>query len=452
MKKSRLKYHFVNFIIIIAGAVGLSAGAIHNGYPLIAPDSGTYVDSAFEEISLNGVDTVMYSIFIHFLSFKKSLWFVIIFQSIIFSFIIFKFTNIFSTNKNKTYKIFIIAILILCLFTGAMWYSSQIMTDIFTSIAFMSLIIIYFKTDLKIFEAIYLSIIIVFSILTHKSHFILFPFFLTATIIIFYLIYKNLRFSKRIFIIVAIILISFPANIILNKSFSGKAEMRSSSHIFIMARLNQTNILKKVLDKYCDKKNFCICKYKDDLPVYRGVFKWNRKKSPIYKCGGWQDTKEEFNEVIKLSFSTPRLILWQINDALQATGQQLIDFRIGRLFGNQSNSFAARIIKTYFPNELLEFRNSRQNRDKINFYSPSNRQSFILFLSIAGLFLILYFCNNTISSNEKSIIFLTGLFIFCNAITTAPLAGVSDRYVGRVIWLIPLIFVLLFYKIQKRNN
>lgn len=450
MKESSFKYHLVNFIIIIAGGVGLSAGAIHNGYPLIAPDSGTYIDSALNEIKLNSVDTIIYSIFIHFLSFKKSLWYVIVFQSIIFSFIIFKFSSLFTNDKNQTYKTFIVVMLVLCFFTGAMWYSSQIMTDIFTSIAFMSFIIIYFKKDLKIFEAIYLSIIIIFSILTHKSHFILFPFFLTACLIIFYFVNRNLKFSKRIFIILAIILISFPANIILNKSFSGEAEMRSSSHIFIMARLNQTNILKKVLEKYCDKKDFCICKYKDDLPVYRGVFKWNRKKSPIYNCGNWQNTKEEFNEVIKLSFSTPRLIFWQINDALQATGQQLIDFRIGRLFTNQSNSFAARIINTYFPNEITEFKNSRQNTDKINFYSPSNRQSFILFVSIAGLFLILYYFNNILSKNEKRIIFLTGLFIFSNAVTTAPLAGVSDRYVGRVIWLIALIFVLLFIKYRKK--
>ena len=371
-KRKLLKFHLINLLQIIIGGLILSGAAIYNKYPLVAPDSATYIISAFK-LELNDVDAIMYSFFIRLFSFNNSLWAVIFTQSFLFSFILYKFIKLF--EKININKIFFLIILFISFFTGVSWYSSMIMTDIFTGIAFMAMLIIYFKKKLNIFELFSFSIIIIFSILTHKSHFILFPFLIISAIIIFYLVNKNIRLNKRIFVIIALIILSWPLNIIINHSLSGEAEMKSSSHIFIVARLNQTNMLKKVLDEYCDEKDFCICEYKDELPVYRGVFKWDKEKSPVYKCGAWEGTKKEFKEIIKLSFSTPKLVFWHISDAMQATFEQLIQFRVGRLFSNQSKGYASESINKYFNSEYSQFLTSKQNIDTINFYAPSNRQS-----------------------------------------------------------------------------
>ncbi len=430
-----------DFFFIVLGALALSSVAFYNEYPLLTSDSATYIRSAFS-LKLNNVDTIAYSFFIHLFSFNNSLWSVVFSQSFIYAFTIFHFMKIFENiNTRKTFPFIIIG---LALFTGAPWYSSMVMTDIFTGIGFMALFILFFKKEMHIRELITFSIIAIFSILTHKSHFLLFTFVAIMISVAFIIINKSWKAHRRFILVLAIVLIAWPLNILLNQAVSGNAEMKSSSHIFIMARLNQTNMLKKVLDKTCDKYDFCICKYKEKLPSYRGAFKWDKKVSPVYQCGGWEGTKEEFNKIIWLSFSSPRLIFWHINDAFQATMQQLISFRIGRLFGNQRNhNYTKNAVRKYYRTETPQFLNSLQNTDRINFHHASLRQGFTIFLSIVTLLLVSLSIGKNMPLKDKKILIITLFFIFCNAMVTAPLAGVSDRYVGRVIYLVPLITFLL---------
>src|ERR1044072_6937837 len=77
-----------DLFIILLGAIVLCSHAIYNGFPLVYPDTGTYISACFEHF-LPRDRPLVYSFFIRHVSLATSTWIPVFLQSAIISWLVF---------------------------------------------------------------------------------------------------------------------------------------------------------------------------------------------------------------------------------------------------------------------------------------------------------------------------------------------------------------------------
>ncbi|MCF8303418.1 MAG: hypothetical protein K9I94_09115 [Bacteroidales bacterium] len=442
--------YLILFLFIFLGGLILSGVAFYNGYPMITPDSKEYISGGFTNAVKWMKRPIEYGYFVYVFSLAQSLWYVVIAQSTILSYLIFRLFRMFLKSKNNA--LFLAIIFFLVLYTGVSWYASQIMADIFTSIAFLSVLILLFYKTKNHVELILLSILLLFSILTHNSHYPLFTVLLVLSAVFFFTIkWFRRRVIKNQFIIVAAIIVGAWLmgpfiNFIISKNFT----MNTHGHVFISGRLLENGILEQVLEDECKKPNndLCFCKYQGEFPSYRGNYIWT-KKSPLRKCGGWYKMEEELNYLIKQSFTKPRYIAWHIKSVFTNTMRQLTQFKIGYLL-NQNKEAEPRL-KEYFEHEFKEYKVARQGSFKLDWGASNKRQATVMIITVFALLYL--FARNLVKKMDKrdlAVLIMIATFLILDAGLPSSLSGVSQRYFGKVIWLLPFytIFIGIKYRVM----
>lgn len=445
---SKKNWGYLPFIFLTTLIV--CSAAILNGYPLMFSDSAGYISSGFEK-NAGMLRPIIYGLFIYVFSGKESLWYVLFIQSFILAYLLTRFSLLFLESKKYIYTIGVM--IFLALFTGMSFYASQIMTDVFTSIAFLAIVLLLFYRRLLIPEQIFLYILLLFSILTHKSHFLLFSVFFVAVLVFYFSnSYMKRSIILRRFILVGIVIIGswFSAPLVNYAYNSGKYKMQSAAHVFYMGRLTYTGMLQRILDDICDEKEgnkLCLCKYKNNLPESHGAFLWHAG-SPLYRCGGWKNSEKEFNEIIKYSFSKPEYIAWHLKSSVFSYFRQIIEFNGSKIFYTYKS--AERNISKHFKYERNQYVNSLQYNEQpgnSTFLAVFRAQYLLIILSV--FFLLFIFGKKIIkrfSYQDRSIIIFVILILLINPAVTSIIAGVSERYQGKIIWLLPFVLLLLIYK------
>jgi hypothetical protein len=230
------------------------------------------------------------------------------------------------------------------------------------------------------------------------------------------------------------------------------AAVSKSKHVFFMGAMVEHGIAKKFLDENCSNRNYELCKYKDSLPEKGWQFVWE-PSSPVYKMGGWQVCKKEFNEIIHETFTTPKYILLHIIASINATTEQLLLFKIGD--GNGvflQNTKLYERVSLLFPNDLNSYQNSKQNQSKLQFTFFLN-PLYIIIIVISIFFLFLGIISSKIMENKKAaftiIMIITSIIL--NAWDCGTFANAIDRLGCKMIWLIPLLSLLVnSNQIEKR--
>src|ERR1700759_3188052 len=134
-----LKKAVQSLLTIVVITLILMAGAFYNKFPRVSSDTGTYIASGIE-YWVPYDRPVVYGLFIRYFSFFQTLWSVIFFQCFILAYVLFRVIRIILDKFSFYITIAIISIT--AFFSGVIWYSGELMPDIFTPIAALCLLII----------------------------------------------------------------------------------------------------------------------------------------------------------------------------------------------------------------------------------------------------------------------------------------------------------------------
>lgn len=442
-KATNLKVRLINSFIILIGSIILMYDAFNNNYPLVYPDSGTYIKSGFEMwIPIDR--PIFYGIFIRHLSLATSLWYVVFAQSLILTYLLYLvFREIFNNSHFKIY--FISTIFILSITTGISFNVSMLTADIFTSFMFLSVYLLLFGTNRNKKERIIVHLIFMFSLITHNSH-ISILFITLFCISILYALRNMLSlrfpfsFNKILYtwcIYFATILMIPCINYFIGKKFI----ISESSHIFIMHKLNDEEVLEPYLDENCERKHYTICTYKDNLPW---DLLWD-PKSPITKDGDWNKFKVEDNKIILDILTTYKYVKKLFLKRIQQTFRQFFNFDTGDAPADDMINPPLHAINQYFNDEKKEFLSSQQVTKKLNFNTINYIQSFFVFLSVFVFILIFLLHHAWMSIKIKFGILVLMIFEFSNSLVCSTLSIVLDRFQSRVIWLIPIFAIIILF-------
>ncbi len=430
------------YISIIVGSLLLMSFAFSNGFPVLCPDSSTYIVSGFE-FKPPFDRPITYGIFIWLTSLGgQSLWLTIFAQSFLLSFLIRLMVASVAGNTHTDLK-FLLVIAVLSFFTPLSWISSMLMSDVFTPICCLSLILMLTAKN-NFNRRILISLYALFFLANamHMSNVLI-----SITTILISLVYQF--FTKTL---------SYKTHLIsLVLAISGIAVMGSavskSKYIFIAGSMVETGIMKELLATTCDQHQYKLCAYQDSLNMSAVEFLWE-EKSPLMKLGGWQANKDEMQQLVEASLADPHFILLHIKAAFSQSLKQLFMFDTGE----GSYSFANEItlkerIGSFIPSDLSRANKAVQFNEGILTISAwrNNMLSYSVVLFFVGAFvLLIYKLIATRHVDTTSVLLLITMFV--NTVICATLANPSHRLGGRMLWIPALIcFILVFRNLLSKE-
>lgn len=426
--------------ILISGTILLLLPALINEYPMIYSDTSTYLDSGF--VLQPPVDRPLtYGLFIRLFSLNGlSLWPVIFAQSFILSWLIFQLTCVLFAENQRLRAWVYLALMAVASISGAGWASCYLIPDIFTPIMLLSALLILLPSSGKGARTGN-YIIFFFAAAMHSSH-IPFGLALFGVLLLLKGLYNKgfislLRF-RPLLILTGITLMSILAM---------GSSLAKSKHVFLMGAFIEQGIIKSYLDDHCASENYRLCAHKDALPEHAWEFIW-QESSPLYEMGGWNETRDEFNEIIRATFLSPKYLLLHVTASIKATAKQLISFEALDYKGVAPNSeLLEQRVEKYVPRDISRYVSSKQNLGLLAGYKWLNQVQMILVVMSLLTLMLLFSYSPVLRMNHllllSGLILLLGLLI--NAWVCGTFANPIMRLGNRMIWLIPAYAMLVLF-------
>lgn len=420
----------------------------YNYFPLVFFDTGAYIASGFKnEVPMDR--PIFYGLFIRHVSLAESLWLVIFCQGVLTALMIYFSFKYLSNLKNFLVPFFCYIILI-TFFTGASVNVSELIPDIFTPVFLLGLGVLLFSSTINRRDLIIISLVLCFSISVHNSHFLIAGIFMALFTAMFG--FRKFRpiltfiSPQRIILIWSLIVSTYFVSATVNYSLNAGFAVSKTSSIFLMGRLNETDILYEYLGENCSDKNYKICQYKDSLPW---DFIWDYANSPLYKTGGWLANTEEYSNLIRDVLTTPKFLVKFLTRSVEASFKQFFLFDVGNTPKLVQDSSPFYAMRTHYPTLVKEYLSAKQNNGLLDYSSINNFQKYLVALSMLGMVVLIL--SGSVSMERKLFIIYIVICLLINAAVCGSLSGVSDRYQSRIIWLIPLpLFLVLATRINDR--
>lgn len=431
-----IKLYIKNIIFAFINIAILTAFSLSNGYPFIDESSISLINYTFNNTN-SFYYSPAYSWLLKIFSFDgKTLWSIIILQNTLIVYLIYKIFNQTITLKGKSTYYAFIALLIMSLLSSLPYVSNYISSNIFTPILILTSVVL-FISRLNIFELCFLLLVYFFSCSTKAIHL---PLSLLIILIISISRYFKILKIRLLIRNIPILLILIAT---LVSVFITAQVITKTKHVHLMASFIENGAIQSYLDQKCKQRIYQICDYKDSLPNKASLF-LNDTNSPLYKTGGIETTKKEYNKIIKETYFNRYYLLIHIKKSIKATIKQCTNLKI------QSKK-----IKYLAGTPLLQ-----NDYTETPFLSEEIIKKLLVILNIVyyiviifSVFIIFYYMLFGKAKNRKKnvivVIIISGFLI--QVWLGATFIGNSLYSIEHIIWLIPFLAILLTSQREKET-
>jgi hypothetical protein len=328
---------------------------------------------------------------------------------------------------------------LLALISPVAYFTSYLLPDIFSGLAVLALgHLLFFSRDLGAREFGFWLVVLLLALLFHTSNILV-----TITLMILASLGRLTGlFSfpwRRLFPVALALLIAFSGEALFGlavKQATGKPPVRPP---FIMARLIADGPGLEYLQESCPESGFLLCRIKD-LPADSDYFLWGATRpSGVFSAIPYSQRRqlaaEQTRFVINVVLTRPIAVLRSTFSAILSQAQQVA---LGEFnyHPTQSDAFENKL-----PFEIMQqLRGSEAYKQTM----PVKLVETLTLLSTLALLLLL--CRNFLRTrrwgnfNRASEFALIGLLgIAANIIVCGALSTPHDRYLMRVLWILPLI-------------
>lgn len=439
-EKMNLWVHLSGLIWVLMLALNM------NGlYLIYTPDSGAYVLNS-RELLVPGDRSVFYSLYLYACSLVggflgiSSLWISILPVFFMIYGMLYQWVQRFFFPNSPFWQF--LSLSLAGILTPFPWFIVQIMPDVFTGILFLSAVL--FLVEKVRFYQIVWGAILLASTLMHNGNLIV----LTLVVLILLLsksVWEILMIQLRRIIYLGIVSLVGWLSVLTSNFIGGNGWTTAKcSHIFIVAQMSETGVLKHYLEKYCDTESSVMCKYKDSLPEHAYGFIWPQD-GILMKTGGWYHSDTLYKRIIKRVLTDPELLIHYLGSAVKSTSYQLVSLGVGDgVFPVDSSSTLAVELKNYYPSDYQSlFKNHPQQTGTIAFSDLNEfyrKTAIVLFLAcLISVYLIP-------RKNQFAWMALSFVFVISNAFATSVFANVLMRLNTRGFWILMVVCLFLVLK------
>ncbi len=421
-----------NIFVVLLGALPFIWPALWNGYPLVYSDTNVFIYQPTPGF-FNWDKPFIYGPWMLLVHGWQSLWGVAVAQAILVSQLLWLTLAVFSPpNKLR----FLLLCLILATCTGASWFVSLLMPDIFSALTVLSIFVLGFSPRLSRSLAVWVCLVGALAIAVHLSHLVI------AAACIFTVLL--LRFSRVGLVLLPLVL---ALSLLVSTSYYAfnKLAVSPFGSVFMLARFAADGHVTATLNAKCPKAEWHLCGWKDRLPSDSDVFMWD-SKGPVWSHpDGPIGLAPEASTLVSLAARDNPLGV--LASMLKNTSQQLVMIKLGdTLHADWLEVTVAKSIEAHFSSaELARFKASKQWRnalqDRVQWLN--GLATIVLVLS---LFLSLYCLWHALIKRDKraiALILLLWAGALANAFATGALSKPHYRYQTRIAWLLVMPPIIL---------
>lgn len=418
-------------IAAVLAATGLLLGAAaYNGYPLTFWDTRAYLESA--STLLPRADRLIgYSFLLRASSWTGSLWPLAIAQCALLAWLLRRVLSKLRPELGSGGYVVRVALLASC--TALPWIAGQLMADIFTPVLVLALWLLLEDAELSRGARLGLLALVALCVTVHLTHLPL-GLGLLGLSWLWLRARKEPALQRRLLAPAIALLVGLAAIGGWNTLRVGRFTLAAGSDAFVLGHLVDTGIASRMLDAHCPQRDYWLCPYRARLPMSTDELLWVDKLD----IEPWKNPAAVSREVSRLLHDSLREVpLLHARVAVLSTLQVLGRFATGEgLDGDATTSIAPHLAKLA-PGELSAFLSSRQQRDGIAVATLRQLHTpigwVLIVCSLLSLLRIAQIKNH--GTMELRFLGFAAAAWFMNAVLSANLSGIYDRYESRMLWL-----------------
>lgn len=404
----------------------LIAPALWNGYPLLQWDTGGYLARWYEGYLVPSRSTV-FGLYLHFGE-DSDFWLNLGIQALATLWILQLCLRVL--NLAQPFRLLAISLLLI-LTTALPWLASLLLTDIFAGLSVLALfLLIAHGQKISALEKFSLFLFTAFSAATHSATFgVLF-----GLCVLGFLAWPFLRgrISLSGLLQGSLTLIVGGAMLLAaNYGLSGQLAWTPGGVGVAFGRMLQDGIVAKYLNDHCGTEKLKLCPYRNELPATADEFLWD--DSMFNTLGRFQGLNDEMGHIVAGSLKD--YPLWQVEAALKATGEQLLEVATGEgTIGWLPHTYG--IIEHYIPSQTKSMHAAHQQHWDINFVAVNRLHVPVALGSM--LLVLLIFARGLWRRKFDDLALLAATVSFAllgNALICGVISGPHDRYGARLVWI-----------------
>lgn len=431
----------LNFLAILLGGALFLWPALWNGYPLLYSDTHVFITQPTPG-HFNWDKPFIYGPWMLPFHAWQSLWGVVLIQGILLSQLIWLTQQAVRPASALAH---LLICLLLALVTGASWFVSLVMPDIFSGMVVLSIFILGFSPRLSRSMTVWISLVGALAIAVHLSHLVI-----AAACLLVVLLLKWRRLPYAL----VPLLLALAALVGTTIYAFNKVAVSPFGSVFMLARMSADGNVKSVLEKYCPEKSWHLCVWTERLAKDSDSFMWDANGPVWTHPGGPIGLAPEASEIVALTLrSRPLPVLWS---AIQNTATQLMMVKLGdTIHSDWLDLTVAKSIEKFFtPAELERYNQSRQVQGTM-----LERVSFVSALgSVAvcvGFVLSVYLLFRAWRRRDWIVLALISMIwigVLANAFATGALSKPHYRYQTRIVWLLVLPPLVMLGRNKKSDS
>ena len=437
-----------NLIAILLGGGLLIWPALWNSYPLLYSDTHVFITQPTPGF-FNWDKPFIYGPWMLLAHAWHSLWGVVLVQGILLSLLVWLTQQAVGSAKPLRHLVVCMA---LSLLTGASWFVSLVMPDIFSGMVVLSIFVLGFSKKLTKTMTVWICLLGALAIAVHLSHLVI-----ASACLLVVLVFRWRRFAFAVLpLIIALVALVGTSMYAFNK-----VAVSPFGSVFMLARMSADGNVKSVLEKYCPEKSWHLCAWTERLAKDSDSFMWDANGPVWTHPGGPIGLAPEASEIVALTVrARPWHVLWS---ATQNTITQLTMVKLGDTINSDwLDLTVAKSVEKFFSSaELERYKNSKQVQgtmlERVSFVSAVGTATVLI-----GFLLSVYLLIQAWRSRQWTVLALITMIwmgVLANAFATGGLSKPHYRYQTRIAWLLVLPPLLLWpYKkksgpaIQSRSH
>jgi hypothetical protein len=433
-------------IAVFAGALLMTGPALYNGYPLLFPDSMSYLEDGrlvaravfLHKFSADyGGRSFIYCLGILPLHRNVSPWPIVALNALLTAYTI--WLAVRSILPRRTVTRYFALVVPLSFLTGLGWFVSLIMPDVYGPVLYLCIYLLVFAPEtLSHVERIAVVLMAWWSVASHVTHLMLAVglCFVLAVPLVFRRRLARSRL-RAVGVVAMIVVAAAAAHMALHMYLYGEPSLNGKRPPFLMARVLVDGPGRWYLQQHCGDTKLVICDYFAEI---------RNDDDFLWKLDGvWQTaspaTKEELRrEEMPLVLATLRAYpREELSISAAHFWEQLITFG---LWDYGPNAWVEEMFDKVLPGVRLRYLRTRQARRALpdDFSSSAQEWTVIASLVLMGTFAPFVFRRRPARLIELSVVVI--FVIIANAFVTGVFSNVEDRYQSRVVWLLPLLAIL----------
>jgi hypothetical protein len=436
------------FTAVLAGALLMIWPALYNGFPLLYPDSMTYLGDGpvlarkiFLHQSSNyyGMRSFFYSLGILPLHWNITAWLIVVAQAVLMAYVLWLVVR--SILPQRTVSCYLILIAGLSLLTSLSWYVSIIMPDILGPVLYLIFYLLAFAREtLSRAERLTISGIACWAVTAHSTHMMLAV--ALCVVLILVLLFQRQptwRIARAAGEMGAILAIAAVAQLTLYGCIYGKPSLNGERPPYLMARLVADGTGGRFLEQHCGEVQWTICSRVQTLAGDADHFLWDAD-------GGWggasvveqkEMRQEEMAFVLAIARAYPGE---QLAKSMMAFWRQLQTFGIEDL---DPSTWVADQFDEVLPAERGHYLASRQARNALHIEGFTALQIWAVRSFLIATIALLLLVRRHLSPQLIGLSIVVVFIVIANAFVTGTMSMVDERYGSRVIWMLPFLTGLI---------